>query len=105
MLGDILLSKLSYLPLNKLPPKAEIDDMYNGIENFGVNTQHLRVCVNKYCKDVKKYLKMEELLNKQLSLDGQARCVANTELLLSEAFGKKASLKAILHTELAQLVQ
>lgn len=38
MLGDILFSKLSYHPLNKLPPKAEIDDMYNGIENFGVNT-------------------------------------------------------------------
>lgn len=49
---------------------------------------------------------MEELLNKQLSLDGQARCVANTELLLlSKGFGKKAPLKATLHTELAQLVQ
>ena len=31
--------------------------------------------------------------------------VANTELLLYEVFGKKASLKAKLHTELAQLVQ
>lgn len=37
MLGDILLSKLSDLPLNKLPTKAQIDDMYVEIENFGVS--------------------------------------------------------------------
>lgn len=44
-----------------------------------------------------KYLKLEESINKQLSSDGQARSVADTELLPSTAFGKKASLEAELH--------
>ena len=45
-----------------------------------------------------KYLKLEESISKQLSSDGQARHVVDTELLLSTAFGKKASLEAELHT-------
>ena len=37
-------------------------------------------------------------MSKQLSFDGQARRVVDAELLLSTAFGKKASLEAELHT-------
>jgi|UniRef100_A0A2N9ICR0 hypothetical protein len=69
MLGEILLLKLSELPLNKTPLKAKIDQIYSEIESFGVDPQPLRERVDKYSKDVMDYLEMKASMSKQMSLN------------------------------------
>ena len=41
MLGDLLLSKLSDFPLNKILPKEEVCKIYHGIQSFGIDPQLL----------------------------------------------------------------
>ena len=115
MLGDVLLNRLSNLPIDKILPPAEVHVIYSEIEILGVDPQHLRENVDKYCEGVADYLKMKESLNKRPSPVALIRREAEIESLLSEASHKKASLKieldtvrlrmADLKTELVQLEQ
>jgi hypothetical protein len=97
MLGDILLLKLSELPLNKTPSKEEIDQIYREIESFGVDPQPLRERVDKYSKDVMDYLEMKASMSEQMSLNAQTCQVEEIELLRSERLSTKATLEADLH--------
>ncbi|GMY17575.1 hypothetical protein FCV25MIE_12814 [Fagus crenata] len=83
MLGEILLLKLSELPLNKTPSKAEIDQIYREIESFGVESQLLGERVDKYSKDVMDYLEMKASMSKQMSLNSRTCRVEEIELLRS----------------------
>ena len=115
MLGDVLLSKLSNLSIDNILPQAEINEIYSGIENLGVDPRHLREHVDKHCEGVADFLRLKESLNKWHSPVNLVRHEAEIELLLSEALQKKASLKteldtiklrmADLQTELDQLEQ
>ena len=67
MLGDVLLNSLSNLSVDTILPQAEIHEIYSGIEIFGMDPQHLRENVDKYCEGIADYLKMKEFLNKRPS--------------------------------------
>ena len=97
MLGDILLLKLSELPLNKTPSKEEIDQIYREIESFRVDPQTLRERVDKYSKDVMDYLEMKASMSKQMSLNAQTCRVEEIELVRSETLSTKTTLEAELH--------
>jgi hypothetical protein len=97
MLGDILLLKLSELPLNKTLLKVEIDQIYREIESFGVDSQPLRERVDKYSKDVMDYLEMKASMSKQMSLNAQTCRVEEIELVRSETLSTKTTLEAKLH--------
>ena len=94
MLGDILLLKLSELPLNNTPSKAEIDQIYREIESFGVDPQPFPECVDKYSKDVMGYLEMKASMSRQMSLNARIYRVGEIELLHSKTLSTKATLEA-----------
>ena len=64
MLGDVLLSRPSNLSVDNILPQAEEHEIYSGVEGFGVDSQHLRENVDKYCEGIVDFLKMKESLNK-----------------------------------------
>uniref|UniRef100_A0A7N2RBY1 Aminotransferase-like plant mobile domain-containing protein n=2 Tax=Quercus lobata TaxID=97700 RepID=A0A7N2RBY1_QUELO len=115
MLGDVLLNRLSNLSVDTILPQAEVHEIYSGVESFGVDPQHLRENVDKYCEGIADYLKMKESLNKRPSPVILSQRQTEVEFLLSEASQKKASLKTELDavklrmvdlkTELVQLEQ
>ena len=93
MLGDVLLNRLSNLSVDTILPQAEVHEIYSGVESFGVDPQHLRENVDKYCEGIADYLKMKESLNKRPSPVILSQRQTEVEFLLSEASQKKASLK------------
>ena len=115
MLGDVLLNRLSNLSIDNVLPQAEVHEIYSGVESLGVDPQHLRENVDKYCEGIAEYLKMKESMNRRPSLAILIQCEVEVEFLLFEASKKKASLKTELNavrlrmvdlqTELAQLEQ
>ena len=115
MLGDVLLNRLSNLSVDTILPQAKVQEIYSGVESLGVDPQHLRENVNKYCEGIADYLKMKEFLNQWPSPVILSQRQAEVEFLLSEASRKKASLKTKLDavrlrmvdlkTELVQLEQ
>jgi hypothetical protein len=105
MLGDILLLKLSELPLNKTLLKVEIDQIYREIESFGVDSQPLRERVDKYSKDVMDYLEMKASMSKQMSLNAQTCRVEEIELVRSETLSTKTTLEAKLHLAKSRMDQ
>ena len=115
MIGDVLLNTLSNLFVDNVLPQAEVHEIYSGVESLGVDPQHLRENVEKYCEGIADYLKMKESMNKQPSPAILIQREAEVEFLLSEASKKKASLKTELdairlrmvdlQTELVQLEQ
>ena len=100
MFGYVL-NKLSNLSMDNILPWAEINEIYSGIESLGVDPQHLREHVDKYCEG-----------SSPVNLIQHG---AEIELLLVEASHKTISLTAEIHTirlrvadlwtELAQLEQ
>ena len=115
MLGDVLLSRLSNLSVDNILPQAEEHEIYSGVEGFGVDSQHLRENVDKFCEGIADFLKMKESLNKRPSPVILIQHKNEVEFLLSEASHEKASLKtefdtvrlrmSDLQTELVQLEQ
>ena len=49
MLGNVLLNRLSNLSVDNVLPQAEVHEIYSGVESLGVDPQHLRENVDKYC--------------------------------------------------------
>ena len=105
MLGDILLLKLSELPLNKTPSKEEIDQIYSEIESFRVDPQPLRERVDKYSKDVMDYLEMKAYMSEQMSLNARTCRVEEIKLLRSERLTIKVTLEADLHLAKSRMDQ
>ncbi|KAF3960007.1 hypothetical protein CMV_015236 [Castanea mollissima] len=115
MLGDVLLNRLLDLSIDNILPQAKVNEIYSGVESLGVDPQHLRKNIDKYCEGVVDYLKVKASLNKRPSPIILIRCEAEVEFLLSEASHEKASLKteldivrlriADLQIELVQLEQ
>ncbi len=105
MLGDILLLKLSELPLNKTPSKEEIDQIYREIESFKVDSQTLRECVDKYSKDVMDYLEIKASMSEQISLNARTCRMEEIELLHSERLSTKATLEADPHLAKSRMDQ
>ena len=52
MLGDVLLNRLSNLFVNNILPQVEVNEIYGGVESLGVDPQHLRENIDKYCEGV-----------------------------------------------------
>ncbi|GMY38950.1 hypothetical protein FCV25MIE_34194 [Fagus crenata] len=105
MLEDILLLKLSELPLNKTPSNEEIDQIYHEIEIFGVDPQPLRERVDKYSKDFMDYLEMKASMSEQMSLNARTCRVEEIELLHSERLSTKATLEADLYLAKSRMDQ
>ena len=105
MLGDILLLKLSELPLNKTPSKEEIDQIYREIESFRVDPQTLRERVDKYSKDVMDYLEIKASMSEQISLNARTCRMEEIELLHSERLSTKATLEADPHLAKSRMDQ
>nr|POF00329.1 hypothetical protein CFP56_33962 [Quercus suber] len=93
MLGDVLLNRLSNISVDNILPQAKVHEIYSGVESLGVDPQHLRKNVDKYCEGIADFLKMKESLNKRPSPVILIQCKAEVEFLLSEASHEKASLK------------
>ena len=49
MLGNVLLNRLSNLSVDNVLPQAEVHEIYSRVESLGVDPQHLRKNVDKYC--------------------------------------------------------
>ena len=92
MLGDVLLNRLSNLSVDSVLPQAEVHEIYSGVESLGVDPQHLRENVGKYCEGIADYLKMKESMNKRPSPAILIQREAEVEFLLFEASKKKKHL-------------